>query len=224
MQTIPSWMKQEQRDLDMEKEHSFFWQGLICSVEEVDLNEKTILDFGCNCGGFLRLLYSLRPFKHGIGIDIAVKPIETARSRRGQLPIDYRVSDDDLKLDGRIDIAFSNEVIFLLPDLHEHARFIYSALKSGGTYYLALGCHTDNPLWNGWKPMLAKDTVLPAFDYSPEEITKVFNAEGFSVAVRRLNYQGFVPVHLPEIYYPKITDMLDHYQYHKLIFRMEKNQ
>lgn len=217
-------MKQEQRDLDMENEHSFFWRGLISSVEEVDLSEKTILDFGCNCGGFLRLLHSLRPFKHGIGIDIAVKPIETARSRRGQLPIDYRVLDADLKLDGKIDVAFSNEVVFLLPDLREHARFIYSILRPAGAYYLALGCHTENPLWNGWKPMLARDTVLPVFDYSPEGIAKTFADESFSVAVRRLNYQGFVPVHLPDTYYPKITDMLDHYQSHKLIFRMEKKK
>jgi predicted rRNA methylase YqxC with S4 and FtsJ domains len=40
-------------------------------ILETDLSDRAILDFGCNQGGFLRFLYSQRPFKRGVGVDLA---------------------------------------------------------------------------------------------------------------------------------------------------------
>ena len=55
----------------MEEGHRPLWRHLIASITETDLSTRRVLDFGCNRGGFLRLLYSLKPFHQGLGIDIA---------------------------------------------------------------------------------------------------------------------------------------------------------
>jgi 2-polyprenyl-3-methyl-5-hydroxy-6-metoxy-1,4-benzoquinol methylase len=62
--------------------HSRYWRHFISSVPEIDLSEKSVLDFGCNQGGFLRLLHAMRPFRRGLGIYIASNSIAVAKSLR----------------------------------------------------------------------------------------------------------------------------------------------
>jgi hypothetical protein len=47
----------------MEDSHQAFWHKVIEMIVETDLRTATILDFGCNQGGFLRLLYTHRLFR-----------------------------------------------------------------------------------------------------------------------------------------------------------------
>ena len=44
--------------------------------------------------GFLRLLHALKPFRHAIGVDIAVNSIAAARALAGVSPIDYEIAPD----------------------------------------------------------------------------------------------------------------------------------
>ena len=48
--------------------HAPIWRHLIGLVPENELSGVKVLDFGCNQGGFLRLLYQLRPFQQGLAL------------------------------------------------------------------------------------------------------------------------------------------------------------
>jgi SAM-dependent methyltransferase len=111
--------------------HQPYWRHFIATTPETDLSDKSVLDFGCNQGGFLRLLHALRPFRKGLGVDIARESIAAARSLKGSLPIDYEVATDLTPWADEIDVAFSYEVIYLLPDLPHHAEQIYQVLHDG---------------------------------------------------------------------------------------------
>ena len=79
------------REPAMEEGHRPLWRHFIESIPETDLSTREVLDFGCNRGGFLRLLHALKPFRHAIGVDIAVDLIAAARALAGMSPIDTRL-------------------------------------------------------------------------------------------------------------------------------------
>jgi hypothetical protein len=138
-------------------------------------------------------------------------------------PIDYRETTDLSVWTDYFDLAFSYEVIYLLPDITGHANDVYSALRSGGVYYAVTGCHTDSPLWPSWRGIISESTNGAAYDRSPDEYASAFQAAGFDVSVRRFGYSGFVPVSKDRsYYYPKLTDALDYAAEHKLLFRFAK--
>jgi len=58
-----------------------------------DLHDSTILDYGCNQGGFLRMLYDRNPFRGAVGIDIARESVARADLLKGHRPIEYKVGD-----------------------------------------------------------------------------------------------------------------------------------
>jgi 2-polyprenyl-3-methyl-5-hydroxy-6-metoxy-1,4-benzoquinol methylase len=65
----------------MEDRHNHHWQKSLDVIVETDLSDCEIPDFGCNEGGFLRFLHSQRPFKSGLGVDLARKSIEIANTQ-----------------------------------------------------------------------------------------------------------------------------------------------
>ena len=67
-----TWHTDAAREPAMEEGHRPLWRHFIESIPETDLSTHEVLDFGCNRGGFLRLLHALKPFRHAIGVDIAV--------------------------------------------------------------------------------------------------------------------------------------------------------
>jgi SAM-dependent methyltransferase len=91
--TYGTWHADAAREPAMEEGHRPLWRHFIESIPETDLSTREVLDFGCNRGGFLRLLHALKPFRHAIGVDIAVDSIAAAhrlhttvpRSERSQL-------------------------------------------------------------------------------------------------------------------------------------------
>ncbi|MDO0824650.1 class I SAM-dependent methyltransferase [Desulfosporosinus nitroreducens] len=74
----------------MEDMHLRFWHKILDMVTEKDLSSYSVLDLGCNQGGFLRYLYGQRPFKNGIGVDLARQSVEVANQRKGSLPFIMR--------------------------------------------------------------------------------------------------------------------------------------
>jgi SAM-dependent methyltransferase len=176
----------------MEESHRPLWRHFIETVPETDLATREVLDFACNRGGFLRLLHALKPYWHAIGVDIAHESIATARTLAGTAPIEFEVASDLSAWRGRFDVAFSYEVMYLLPDIGRHAADIHAALGAGGVYYAVTGCHTDCPLWPRWRQIIAESTNAPVQNHSPEDYAGAFESAGFLVSVRRFGYKGFV--------------------------------
>ncbi len=206
----------------MEEGHRPFWRHFIHAILETDLSTRQVLDFGCNRGGFLRLLHALKPFRRALGVDIARESIAAARDLVGTAPIEYEIASTLSAWPEQFDLAFSYEVIYLLPDISAHAADIYGALRADGVYYAVTGCHTDSPLWPRFRHVIAESTNAPAHDRSPDDYAAAFMAAGFDVAVRRFGYDGFVPASRDRHYYPKLMDAVDYAAEHKLLFRLVK--
>jgi SAM-dependent methyltransferase len=68
----------------MEEGHRPLWRHFIQAIPETGLSTCQVLDFGCNRGGFLRLLYALKPFRRALGVDIAHESITAARDLSGR--------------------------------------------------------------------------------------------------------------------------------------------
>ena len=203
--------------------HGPMWRHFVNRVPELDLSTKTVLDFGCNQGGFLRTLYAMRPFKFGLGVDIAVESVRRANELKGDMPLDYRIADQLSDWSGRFDLAFSYEVLYLLPDLAAHARQIRDALGERGVYYAVIGCHTENPLWPRWRGLIAETTNLPVQDHSLEDYAAAFISNGFEVAAQKFGYDGFVPVDDQKQHYATVMERLTYVAEIKVLFRMVKS-
>jgi len=221
-ETYDTWHNDPAREPAMEESHRPLWRHFIRAVPETDLSTRAVLDFGCNRGGFLRLLHALKPFRRGLGVDIARDSIAAARALAGTAPVEFAVAADLSPWRDSFDIAFSYEVVYLLPDLAAHAAGIHAALRPGGVYYAVTGCHTANPLWPAWRELIGRTTNAPVQDRSPEEYAEGFAAAGFDVSLRRFGYDGFVPAAKDRQYYARLLDALDYPAEHKLLFRLAR--
>lgn len=199
------------------------WLLIIDKMIEQNLCDKKILDFGCGRGGFLRVLHDKKPFKKGIGIDIDSQLINMANTIIENQPITYEHRKDIEHLHEDIDIAFNHEVFYFLNNLHKHARQIFAALKSGGVYYVVLGCHSDNPLWQKWKEMIEQNSNVKLQSYSLNYIVEVFKQNGFSVSGQKYMLNQFISLEEDTEYFPNITDRLNYYWDYKLLFKFAKN-
>ncbi|HEJ7128588.1 MULTISPECIES: class I SAM-dependent methyltransferase [Serratia] len=219
--TIPTWYRDPRAEEAMADGHAPIWRHLIGLVAENELSGVKVLDFGCNQGGFLRLLYQLRPFQQGLGVDIARRSVDEANRLKGHLPVVYQTDTRLNGWDDHFDIAFSHEVIYLIDDIALHAADILRVLKPGGVYYAVTGCHTGNPLWPQWRERVAADTHTVVQDRSLADYARIFSAAGFQVSARRLGFSGFVPYE-PDGWMPDIAAAIDYYWHTKTVFRLAK--
>ena len=130
--TIATWNRNPAEEEAMGAAHAPIWRRMIDVSVPHDLHASTVLDYGCNQGGFLRLLYDRHPCRGAVGIDIARESVARAELLKGQRPVEYKVADNATGLERVFDFAFSHEVIYLLPDIAAHARDIRAALRPGG--------------------------------------------------------------------------------------------
>jgi SAM-dependent methyltransferase len=220
-QKIKTWYVDQCAEDAMAEGHAPIWRHLIGLLPERDLSTKVVLDFGCNQGGFLRLLYAMRPFRRALGIDIAEQSIAKANALKGTLPIQYQAGGSIAGWDEEFDLATSHEVICLIKDIDAHAREVWCALKPGGAYYAVTGCHTDNPLWPKWRELVAQRTNTVVHDRSIADYARIFAQAGFQVSGRRLGFDGFIP-HQSEGWMPDFADALEYYTETKVVFRLVK--
>ncbi|MBS0547296.1 MAG: methyltransferase domain-containing protein [Proteobacteria bacterium] len=217
--TIATWNRNPADEEAMGAAHAPIWRRMVDVSVPHDLSASTVLDYGCNQGGFLRMLYDTHPFKSAIGIDIARESVGRAELLKGHRPIGYQVASTAASLGRTFDFAFSHEVLYLLPDLAAHAADMKAALRPGGAYVAAVGCHTESGVWPHWRKLIAETSSIPLFDHSLEDVAKAFSAAGFVVAVRPLALDAFMPVTVGSPYFPKITDQLRYYTTDKVLFR-----
>lgn len=207
----------------MEKVNAAQWATMSERIVEPDLTDKTVLDFGCNRGVSLRVLYSKKPFAYGYGIDDEPQAIEIAQQKQGNLPVTYEVRDNIEHLNGKIDVAFSHETIYVLEDLPKHAKEMFHALKDHGVYYVGLSAHPENPVWEGAKAYMMETLGLEPQNYTLYDIAEVFAAQGFTVQARQFDYNDFLVIE-PEgkKHLPSILELLKSYREYKILFRFAK--
>ena len=206
----------------MEDGHGPLWARLIELVAEPGLEGLRVLDYGCNQGGFLRMLHARKGFREALGCDIAAESVAVAEARKGNLPVRFVAGGDLAGLDGRFDVAFSHEVVYLLPDIDAHARAVHAALAPGGVYYAVTGCHTGNPRWAAMRDEIRARANLPPVDRSPEDYARAFAAAGFAVTARRFGLDAFMPLRRRGEPVGDILERLDYYDRVKLCFRLVK--
>lgn len=222
--TYDSWTGSVDSDTDMGNSHYVSWQGLIDKMTEKDLSDKSILDFGCNQGGFLRYLYQQRPFAKAVGMDLAAQTVASANARISVEPIRYIVSGNPADAQEKFDIIFSHEVVYLLPDLAQHAHDIADALNDGGVYYIALGAHTDNPMWPRWHKLISAFSPVPPQNYSVEDIARSFHENGFIATAQKMPCTGFLQYKPNATYYNTFYEKLTYYIDNFVLFRMQKRR
>ena len=123
------WKKPGESEQAMEDRHAPHWAKVLDAILEKDLSGSSVLDIGYNQGGFLRYLYERRPFRKGVGIDLATQSISVANDRKGDLPLTYFATGEPQQLGEQFDFAVSIFVIYLIRDLRGHAQKILGALK-----------------------------------------------------------------------------------------------
>ncbi len=216
---IRTWNRNEADEEAMGAAHAPIWRRMIDVSIYEDLRQSTLLDYGCNQGGFLRMLYDRHPFQSAVGIDIARESVARADLLKGYRPIEYKVGESAAALGRTFDFTFSHEVLYLLPDLAAHAADIKAALKPGGTYVAAMGCHKDSAVWPRWRKVIAETSSIPLYDHSLDAVAKAFSDAGFHVGVRPLDLDAFMPVTVGSEYFPKVVDQLRYYSQDKVLFR-----
>jgi SAM-dependent methyltransferase len=217
--TIATWNRNPADEEAMGATHAPIWRRMADVSVPHDISTSTVLDYGCNQGGFLRLLYDSHSFLRAVGIDIARESVARAELLKGHRPIEYKVADTAASLGRTFDYAFSHEVIYLLPDLAAHARDIRAALQPGASYVAAMGCHTDSSVWPRWRKLISETSSIPLYDHSLEDVSKAFAEAGFTVSVRPLALNAFMQVTIGSAYFPKVVDQLRYYTTDKVLFR-----
>ena len=204
----------EDTDKAMEGEHLFVWRTMLGMVED-DLDGARVLDIGCSTGGFLRLLVDELGIGAGCGFDPAAGPVAIARERRDGRPLEYEAATEVPPQWSGFDVAFSHEVLFVLPDLASHAAQVWRSLRPGGSYYAVFGTHDRNPSMADWHASVREQLSLPPVR-SLEDVASAFTGAGFEAHLGRMRF-GLLPLSLMGD--TDLGTVLDYYDRHKVIFR-----
>lgn len=221
---INTWSTDPSEEDSMTDEHAWIWSEMINAIPQTDLTSMRVLDIGCNQGGFLRMLYDVRPFASGVGVDLARDRVALADEAKGDRPLKYLATNTLEDAGDSFDLAFSHEVIYLIEELEDHARQVAAALKPGGHYDAVTCCHADSPLWEHWRPKIAKfsNTFVP--NHSVADIAGAFRAAGLDVSISRFLANAFIPTEAPTDYFPTDVERVETYARWKLCFRCFKKQ
>lgn len=213
------WQNRAEGEQQMEERHKKGWQEVINLIQEQDLSSMSVLDFGCNQGGFLRYLYQTKPFKEGFGIDLAQQSIEIANSRRGDLPLTYVATTTPEQFADKFDLAVSQAVIYLINDLKTHAWKVKQMLKPGGVYYATYTDLNGNPSLRHFTEWINQNSPVESNAHTLDFIAETFASEGFQVEIQRRKPQGFIDISSKDSCYLSIADKMKAAYEQAYIFR-----
>jgi SAM-dependent methyltransferase len=205
-------------DEAMQDEHGFIWNAMLDTID-TDLAGQRVLDAGCNQGGFLRLLADRHGIVEGLGYDPAAGAINDARRLAHDRPLRFEVSNSVPEEWSDVDVAFSHEVVYLLPDLAAHAAAIHDCLRPGGAYFAVMGVHSRSPHMVEWHAANRAELQLPPV-YAIDDVIRTFRCAGFDAAVARLAIR-FVPIGGLD-HDSRSVDWLAYYHDHKLLLRFTR--
>lgn len=204
-------------DEAMQDEHGFIWSAMLEAID-VDLAGRRVLDAGCNRGGFLRLLADGHGIAEGFGYDPAAGAIDDARRLAGGRPLHFAASISVPEAWSDLDVAFSHEVLYLLPDLAAHAVAIHRALRPGGVYFAVMGVHSGSPLMVEWHAANREELRLPPLR-DVDDVIAVFRRAGFDASVARLPIRFVPSAGRGHHHEGRTLDWLTYYHDHKLLLR-----
>ncbi|BBB89552.1 MAG TPA: class I SAM-dependent methyltransferase [Methylomusa anaerophila] len=213
------WQNHAEGEQQMEDRHLSGWQEVIGLIQEQDLSQMAVLDFGCNQGGFLRHLYKAKPFKEGVGIDLAQESIAVANARKGDLPLTYLATTTPEQLANRFDLVISQAVIYLIKDLKTHAWKVKQVLKPGGVYYATYTDMNGNPSLTHFTEWINRNSLVESNAHTLDFIVETFAAEGFKAGIQRRRHSGFVDLSRRESGYLSIADRMQATYEQSYIFR-----
>jgi len=213
------WQNRAEGEQQMEERHKRGWREVIHLIQEQDLSDMVVLDFGCNQGGFLRYLYQAKPFKEGMGIDLAQESITVANARKGGLPLTYVATATPEQFTNRFDMAISQAVIYLIKDLKTHAWKVKQMLKPGGVYYATYTDLNHNPSLQHFTQWINQNSLVESNDHTLEAIAETFASEGFQVEIERRKPQGFINISRKEDGFLCIDDRMKAAYEQAYIFR-----
>jgi SAM-dependent methyltransferase len=212
--------RSEADDEAMQDEHGFIWRAMLDTID-MDLAGRRVLDAGCNRGGFLRLLADEHGIAAGFGYDPAAGAIEDARRLAGGRPLRFEASRSVPETWIGLDVAFSHELLYLLPDVAPHAAEVYRSLRPGGAYFAAMGVHTGSPLMVEWHRANREDLQLPPL-YDVDDVIATFRRAGFEASVARLAIRFVPSTGRGHDHEGRSLDWLAYYHDHKLLLRFTR--
>lgn len=220
-----SFFEDPREDAALADRNAIFWRALLGHVEADRVAEPgcTILDWGCHRGGLLCLAARTLHPSRVYGIEPLLEARRLAESVLRQHGVDFAVLSPEgvATIDaGTVDVVLSHEVFYLLEDLDPVMTEISRLLVPGGSAYIVLGCHTENPVWPAWKTEL-QELGHDVFDHSPLDLLRSGADAGLSPALRPLRSSGWVHYdpRQPGFNFPSVSVLLDHQFKHKLLFR-----
>lgn len=213
------WNGPEGGDQSMEDSHWKFWKQIFLDIEEDSLEGKRVLDFGCSQGGLLRLMHERYDFLEGVGVDLAEESIQRANERRKNLPLKYFVTDNLNDFPDTFDFAISSAVIYLLSNLEDHARQMWSSLKNGGVYYATHPDYLSYPNSEQIVDYINEHASVPASLRGIDEIARTFESAGFSVQLKRMT-PSYVTFSSEDTFFNQLQDKLEVEYCHRYIFRL----
>lgn len=217
-----------EEDSCLEERNIHFWRALAGHVQadRALLPGGVVLDIGCHRGGLLELLHErFRPTKL-IGLEPLVSARRVARQRMSRFASQtllFNAEGWPSITDAEVDLVVGHEVLQYISDLSQLMTDIRRCLTPGGFVYLALGCHTENPLWPSWRLEL-EELGHRVYDHSPLEIMAAGARAGLAPSVRPLRITGWAyhdPTDSESFSYPSVEALLEHQFRHKLLFRFE---
>lgn len=182
--SVDGFWRSVEADGQMQRGNLCVWESM-AELESAALGTAEVLDVGCNMGGFLRFLHDRFGVPHALGFDPASSAIDAARTENGSRPIEYHTALRPSPEWPLADLAFSQEVVYLIDDLAEHADDLWRALRPGGRYVVVTSVHRQSRLMAEWHAANAAALGLPPLR-SVEEYLEPFVARGFRAEIGRL--------------------------------------
>lgn len=212
-------------DNSLPEANSVFWAALLAHIErEIHGPPATILDLGCHSGGLLALLGERFPEARLVGIE----PIPALRAlAEARLSVDSGrasfLGDGGLARvpEASVDLLVCHEVLYLIPDPASVMEDVSRVLAPDGSGWMVLGCHSENPVWAGWKAQLAADGVQ-TYDHRPFDVLAAAAKAGLVADVQPLRRSGWIRYDpaAAAFSFPDAASMFDHHYRHKLLFRL----
>jgi SAM-dependent methyltransferase len=212
-------------DSSLPEANSVFWAALLGHIErEIRGAPTAILDIGCHSGGLLALLGERYPETRLIGIEpiAALRTLAESRLSRDAGRASFLGEGGWASVSrGSVDLLVCHEVLYLMPDLASVMDDVARVLAPGGSCWMVLGCHSENPVWPSWKAQLAADGVQ-TYDHHPFDVLAAAAKAGLVADVQPLRRSGWIRYDptTAAFSFPDAASMLEHHYRHKLLFRL----
>jgi len=148
-------------------------------LQRLQLQPKSIMDFGCGTGSTMPLLIELIGAESVLGIDVSAKLLDVAKQHCNTTQAQFQLLDE-FQPSGQIDVVYCNGVFHHIPPRERPAivNYVHHSLRPGGIF-----AFWENNPWNpGTRYVMSR---IPfdgnAVTLAPLEARRLLRAGGFEV-------------------------------------------